>query len=202
MSPYEPRPEGLNTQPAPPSIVELLQCLRYEADSGELYWIATKSPSNLVGTRAGSVNDDGYRRVMFGGRSLPAHRIAWALHNGAWPSKWVDHIDGNRSNNSIQNLRLAEPNQNAHNMRLRKSNVSGAKGVSWHKSTGRWQASIRCHFRKIHLGLFDSVDEAAHAYNKAAIELHGEFAVLNLVGGDYWPENARVPRVNPNEVET
>jgi hypothetical protein len=93
----------------------------------------------------------------------------------------VDHIDGNRLNNQKSNLRLANSSQNKCNRGARKDNTSGYKGVSWHKQRNKWTARIKSLTIYKHLGLFDSKEDAAKAYNQAAIIYQGEFAHLNKI---------------------
>jgi hypothetical protein len=88
----------------------------------------------------------------------------------------VDHEDLNKANNQRYNLRIANKSQNQHNQGIRKNNTSGFKGVTWNKSFGRWHARIRVNTTRKHLGYFDTPEEAHAAYQKAAIDLHGEFA--------------------------
>jgi hypothetical protein len=97
----------------------------------------------------------------------------------AFPQIEVDHIDGDGLNNSRSNLRACTHQQNSMNRRVGKGNSSGYKGVSWHKSTRKWVATIRFRGKHMHLGLFDSIESAAMAYNVAANELFGDFARLN-----------------------
>lgn len=93
----------------------------------------------------------------------------------------VDHIDGNRLNNQRSNLRLATSSQNKMNRGPRKDNTSGYKGVSWHSQRLKWTARVKTGQKYIHLGLFDSKEAAALAYNSAARQLHGEYAWLNNI---------------------
>ncbi len=92
----------------------------------------------------------------------------------------VDHKDRNGLNNQRSNLRITI-DQNQQNAGLRKDNTSGYKGVHWNKNRGRWQARIKFRSKHIGLGLFTDILDAARAYNKAALELFGEFALLNVI---------------------
>lgn len=97
----------------------------------------------------------------------------------------VDHVNHNTLDNRRENLRLATVAQNAHNSKIAKNNTSGYKGVSWHSAGRKWCAQIKNKKVKIHLGVFDDKDDAARAYNTAALELFGEFALLNVIPDDY-----------------
>jgi hypothetical protein len=97
------------------------------------------------------------------------------MFNGYWPEQ-IDHIDGNRSNNLVFNLREANNAQNNRNTKLRASNTSGYKGVYMSKQSNRFIARITVNYKGIHLGCFKTVEEASQAYKKAALELHGSFA--------------------------
>lgn len=105
--------------------------------------------------------------------------------------KMVDHIDGNGLNNLRSNLRFATMSQNIANSKVRKDNTTGYKGVSWFvgskhpngvwKSKPSWTARIGINGKRITVGYFATKEEAARAYNKAAIKYHGEFAKLNII---------------------
>jgi len=108
----------------------------------------------------------GYISVVINGKRYMAHRLAWVIYHGKPIPKatQLDHINCNRSDNRIENLRLCTPHQN-------QANISrSGNGAQYRKSDGRWQASIR-----IHLGVFNTEDEASEAYEKASRELHGKF---------------------------
>lgn len=90
----------------------------------------------------------------------------------------AQHINGNVSDNRIENLRDATQSNNLCNKRMQSNNTSGYKGVGWHKAAGRWVARITIRKQHTHLGLFDTPEEAYAAYCKAAEKLHGEFARL------------------------
>jgi len=95
------------------------------------------------------------------------------------PRMQVDHIDGDRLNNSRANLRMCTNQQNSNNMGPRKGRF---KGVCWHKKAGKWVASITVDGKTRHLGLFVDIEDAAKAYDSAALAMHGEFARLNIQG--------------------
>lgn len=163
----------------------LHECLIYDPDHGTLTWrerprshfVSFKAwrtwNGRYAGTVAGALNGYGYRRVRInwnGYRKATAHRIAWAMTHGAWPTDRIDHRYGNRDDNRIGVLREASFGQNHQNKARYKNNTSGYTGVSFDKS--RWAARIRVN-NKIHfLGYFDTPQEAHKAYLAAKQELH------------------------------
>lgn len=125
----------------------------------------------------------GYR--LPGGRQVTErlHRVVWArAHPGAPAPAEVDHADGDGLNCRRSNIRAAEHRSNLKNQRLRRDNSSGFKGVSWSKALGRWAAYIRADGRRKFLGAYAAKEEAAMAYDRAARQLHAEFAALNFPG--------------------
>ena len=143
-------------------------------------------------------NKDGYisRKTSVEGRKgveIILHRVIAGAKKGVM----VDHINQNRLDNRRCNLRIANHSTNGMNRKKSGGTASVHKGVAHHSTTCRWQAQIVSNGRRKYLGLFDSEDEAGHAYNKAAIALHGEFACLNPVGHD----KPAAGRVNPDEPE-
>jgi hypothetical protein len=104
-----------------------------------------------------------------------AHRLAWLYMTGAWPTGGeVDHIDTDRGNNVWTNLRDSTRRQNGSNVDIRSNNTSGFKGVS--RCRAKWTAHITVNYQAMHLGVFDTKEEAHAAYVEAAKRLHGEFA--------------------------
>jgi len=114
-----------------------------------------------------------------------AHRVIWSMLVGEWVDQSfdVDHRNGRRSDNRIGNLRVCLPKDNAKNRGLYRNNTSGFKGVSWVKKYEKWGVQIQCEGRTRFKGYFDSVEEAAVAYDVAAQELFGEYARLDCMTG-------------------
>jgi hypothetical protein len=109
------------------------------------------------------------------GRKYFEHRLVWLIHTGDWPDRSIDHIDRQKDNNRISNLRLADRYQQMGNTKVSVKNTSGFRGVVWHKRDKKWQASIRVKGKRVHIGLFDNREDAARAYNAAAVSTFGEF---------------------------
>lgn len=156
----------------------LADLLDYDASTGVFTWRVRKSQAMKPGCIAGTTtNREGYRRICINGEAHYAHRLAWLYVYGKWPSREIDHIDGDAGNNAISNLREATGSQNQFNQGKKKHNRSGHKGVTKYRSG--WRARIACRGAQIHLGYFDNAELAAEAYAKAAERLHGEFARIS-----------------------
>lgn len=166
--------------------------LSYDSEIGVFTWRPRKIQGfNSSGKAAGGFDDQGYMRVWltFGNvrRLYKAHRLAWLYVYGEWPKGEIDHIDGNRSNNSIANLRVATSAQNNANRRKRGGCSSRCKGVSWRKDLKKWSARIKIAGRNTRLGIFDTEQEAIEAYLSRAREVHGDFApsrCRSVIDGD------------------
>lgn len=152
----------------------LRSLIHYDPDTGEFKWIARRRGINIR-KRPGRVRADGYLEICVDGRLYTAQRLAWFYMTGQWPQGDVDHRDLDRLNNRWGNLRDATKAQNQANTLVRKSNTSGFKGVSLERRTNRWQAQIRVHGVRKHLGTFDTPEEAGAAYANALTATHGEF---------------------------
>lgn len=149
---------------------DICDYLSYDEVTGELTWLKDRGRMAKAGYKAGTTSQNGYIRVWFKGRSYPAHKIAWLLHNKEW-CEYLDHIDGNRSNNKISNLRRSDPVSNAKNRKRPSNNTSGCTGV-YSYPNGKWQARIHDSGKSIILGMFDDFESAKEA-RKAAEARHG-----------------------------
>jgi hypothetical protein len=148
--------------------------LRYDRETGEFNWLKPRGRKIRAGDLAGSLTEDGYRRIWIEGRHYRAHRLAWLYMTGECCPLLIDHRDGNPSNNRWSNLRKVTLSQSSANRRLHRNNVCGLKGVS-RKGSG-WRATIHKNRRKHYLGVFPTPQAAHAAYAKAARKLFGEFA--------------------------
>ena len=131
-----------------------------------------------MGDVAGYVCSDGYLRISVESTKWKAHQIVFWLHHGYIP-KIIDHVDRNILNNRIENLRDVSSKQNSMNSGAHADGEVGYKGVS--KSRGKFRARITVKDSVIHLGTFNTAEEAAMAYNNAAKKHLGEFAFLNKI---------------------
>lgn len=147
--------------------------LRYfEYKDGLLYWKESTSKRAKVGKIAGYKNWCGYYVVSLHGVKYRAHRIIWLLAHGYWPENYIDHIDGNTGNNSIENLREVSQQCNLRNCKVSKNNTSGVSGVSFNKTLGYWTASIKNMYVDDHLGYFKTKIDAVKARYNAELK-HG-----------------------------
>lgn len=149
--------------------------LDYDPETGQFRW-KPDIGIRTAGRAAGWIKDNGYVVIDIDKKKHYAHRLAWLYVYGEWPPSNVDHIDRDRQNNRIGNLRLADHFLNGGNANLSKRNKSGFKGVHWRSDKRRWSAEIRAHGRRVRLGYFDTAESAADAYAKAARKHFGEFA--------------------------
>lgn len=158
----------------------LRELVAYDPATGELHW-HPRRPEHFKRVRdcagwntryAGSPafttkGATGYMAGHIFKQTHLAHRVAWALHTGSWPSLDIDHIDGNRQNNCIGNLRVVSPSDNQRNVKQRADNTSGAKGVDFRTVSGLWRARIVHEGVRVTLGLFATFVEAATARKDA-----------------------------------
>jgi hypothetical protein len=155
-----------------PTAKRVRQLFDYDPATGALTWkaCASKKAATLIGKRAGSVRGHGYRYVGVDGRDYGEHRIVWLWVHGEWPTKHIDHKNGDGTDNRIANLRLATVSQNHANAALQRNSPSGIKGVR--QRYGRWYVRIA----EQHIGTFRTKEEAAEAATRAAQQRWGDFA--------------------------
>jgi hypothetical protein len=157
----------------------LREVLAYEPATGVFTWLVRTTNSVKVGDVAGCVNKGGYVHITIDGCCYLAHRLAWLYMSGEWPVDDLDHINGDRADNRICNLRDATESQNIANSRMQVNNKSGFKGVSWHKYARKWCACIGLNGKVKHLGYFDSPEGAFMEYCFAAWRNFGDFANID-----------------------
>lgn len=159
------------------------ELLSYDPDTGELRWRVTRATNAREGDLAGCLGRQGYREMTVEMRTRTAHRIAWLIVHGRWPLEELDHINGDRADNRLCNLREATHAQNQRNrVRVisgRNPNTSGYKGVTWHGERKQWMARIRVNGTRKTIGRFPTAEEAHAAYCAAARRHYGEFARTN-----------------------
>lgn len=144
---------------------ELHDLFEYDLNTGELL---------KKGKPVGTPHSLGYLKLKIKGRTYFAHRLVFFYCYGKWPIR-IDHINRNKSDNRLENLRECSYEQNNANRGLMKSNSSGFKGVHWVSSTGYWRAQVGYEV----LGHYRIKEEAAAAYDKVAIERYGDNALTN-----------------------
>ena len=154
----------------------LLELLDYCPTTGIFTRKVSLTPTVKVGDVAGNLNR-GYIELSVDGHTYRAHQLAWFYVYGKWPATELDHRDLDKSNNSIANLREATDSENQGNSPMRKNNTTGFKGVVAHGK--KFKSTIMVNRKRLHLGVFKTAEEAAIAYDKAAITHFGEFALTN-----------------------
>ena len=150
---------------------DLLDTFDYDPSTGNLVW-RDNGVNRRPGKAAGNLNL-GYREVEWRGVRYYCHKLVWLIIYGTVPYE-IDHIDCDKLNNRIENLREATRVDNGANRRMTVRNTSGSKGVTWNKRAGKWQAS--CGRVGGYIGMFDTKEAAALAYAEAAARRYGEFA--------------------------
>lgn len=142
---------------------------------GNLVRKAIYQGNRKIGTYAGALRKDGYIKVGIDDKQYLLHRLIFLYHHGHLP-QFLDHADGNKSNNKIENLRAASRSQNNHNQKVKITSKTKLKGVCYHPQRKKWQARIHLNKKKISLGYFLTAEEAHEQYKKAAVKYFGEFA--------------------------
>lgn len=150
--------------------------VEYDPELGLFRWIEP-GPKRVVGSIAGAIKRDGYRYIGIDLRRYKAARLAWIYQYGDIPDGMlVDHINRDRSDDRISNLRLVTASQNMMNTSRRSNNKSGHKGIHRHSQNGNWVVQISAYRQRKHVGVFNDLEDAIRAYNAASASLHGNYA--------------------------
>ncbi len=150
----------------------LKRIVNYNRETGDFSWKSSKAGRNKI---PGWSDKDGYLHIRIDYKLWRAHRLAWLYEYGDMPNGKIDHIDRDPGNNSISNLRVVNASQNAVNCKIRSDNKSGYKGVSKRKGLNRWVARTYYNGVDIHIGYFDTPEEASEAYQAKLKEFHGVY---------------------------
>ena len=155
--------------------------LAYDVVTGNMRWKVSLGPRSKIGALVGSAHD-GYLRVKLVGRHYMLHRLAWFIHTGEWPKHEIDHINGDRRDNRIANLRDVPKCINQQNQhKARASSTTGLLGVSKCQHRDGFLAQIRVNRKTKSLGFFPTAEQAHAAYLAAKSRLHEESDLANYV---------------------
>lgn len=161
-----------------PTPEELRQLLRYEPETGKLYWLLRAGEtrgvkafnSNYAGKEAFTCRmGEKHLQGRIHDRGFLAHRVIWAIVYGQWPTGEIDHINGDPVDNRIENLRDIPKPENQRNMKCPSTNSSGVCGVSWRPQRGKWRARIWHNGREVSLGHYEKIEDAAAAREAALV---------------------------------
>ena len=151
--------------------------IEYDKDTGEFYWRVQRGRAIKPGSVVkGTVGNHGYKVIKVDGKLILAHRLAWALSFGSLPEHQIDHINNNKTDNRLCNLRKATASENQWNKRRQTNNSTGFKGVSIHRVTGLFRARLKVFGKEISVGYFRTPELAHAAIEKSRSAQHGEFA--------------------------
>lgn len=156
----------------PSGLSELQEHLSFDGNTGLFAW-RKRGKGRINGRHPGSIFSDGYRQIHVLGRRYCAHHLAWLFITGEWPNGYIDHINGNRADNRISNLRLATNSENCHNRFASRTSQSGFKGIRFKKN--RWEVSCQVNGERKYLGRYLALDAAIAAHEAYAKPLIGEF---------------------------
>ena len=147
----------------------------FEYRDGFLYWKNSVGNQVVAGSKFGTMRNNGYLQGTINKKIHRVHRLIFLYHHGFLP-ELLDHIDGDRANNKIENLRIANKSQNSFNAKISSKNTSGVKGVSWNKQKEKWKAECQHYKKRKHIGYFQTIEDAKNAVEFYRVSVHGEFA--------------------------
>lgn len=151
---------------------KLREILHYDEVTGVFTWKRPTSKRTKAGMEAGTAHSKGYLVIKIEGRLYFAHRLAWFYVYGSWPSKNLDHINRQKTDNRVVNLREVTNSENAQNRLIQSNNTSGFRGVSWHKRDKLWYSRIVVDGKARLIGVFKTPEQAGAAYKEAALKMH------------------------------
>lgn len=169
------------------SLEEVKRLVTYNPETGE-FWRLVKTSNNAIMDRPmGSLDAYGYLIAQINSiKNIKLHRLVWFYMTGEWPKEEIDHKNRIKTDNRLENLRLASRSQNEGNTKKAENQTSRFKGVSFAKREQRWYARLHTTEKVLSLGYFNSERDAGIVYNEAAKKYFGEFACLNDI--DYTEE--------------
>ena len=147
----------------------------FEYRDGNLYWLESPNKKIKIGKKAGTLTKSGYINICIDRKFYRAHRLIFLHQNGFLPN-FIDHIDCNKSNNKVKNLRVATKSQNQCNKAITSSNKSGVKNVSWSKYREEWVVQISINGKKKFIGRYKDLELADLVATEARDKYHKEFA--------------------------
>lgn len=154
---------------------ELKSLFEYDENTG-LFKRIKNIGNAKIGEIAGTITNKGYVRIRVNINRYLAHRLVWLYIHGNFPKNQIDHINGNRADNRLCNLRECSPYENQWNRKIRDFSESKIKGVKRNKKTNSWEVQITFNKKRLYLGSFKNLDDAKLVIEKARLKYHGEFA--------------------------
>lgn len=147
----------------------------FDYKNGNFYWKIKTSPKTIIGNLAGTLDGNGYLQIQINKKTYRSHRLIFLYHHGYLP-EFIDHINGIKNDNRIENLRPATKSQNLFNSKLSKINTSGFKGVSWDESHKKWRVRLFINKKSKCFGFYNDIDYAKFIANTMRYKYHQKFA--------------------------
>lgn len=140
-----------------------MEKVKYNPETGEFF---SRGNNKRMGNVMRGEKSCGYRRIGINNCSYLEHRLAWLYMYGDWPDGELDHINRDRGDNRISNIRLSDRSKNMANSSIRNNNRSGIKGIYWDENAGKWGVSKTINKKRIYFGLYKTISEAKQALIK------------------------------------
>jgi hypothetical protein len=162
--------EATKRKEAALSLEEARRLFEYDPETGNLFRKVRTAHRTKIGDIVGSLNSYRYLKASVNNKQYAVHRLVWFIYYGYWPKDQIDHLNRNGSDNRIDNLREVSQSENLKNKRKQSNNTSGVVGVCWDIRHNKWRAKITENRRIIHLGRFDTFEEAVEARRAAEVK--------------------------------